>query len=576
MRTPSCTQPDHAKTARPGRSRRLAVAPACILAAALALASGMTPGRGAAHAQTSVEPLLTDAPAAPAAPADRAAAQTARPLLTRTSAAATVNVANRQSVVNFYNSERQDVAVTFSGSQASCVAGDTPQALKDAVLRRINYFRAMAGVPADISFAPEFNAAAQQAALMMSAQGALSHSPPSSFRCYTSAGAQSAGSANLALGAAGPEVIDLYVQDYGGNNAPVGHRRWLLYPQTRQMGTGDVPGAGSYRAANALRVFDNNMWDPRPDTRDGFVAWPPPGFVPYPVVYSRWSFSYPDANFAGASVTMRSGGVTWPVRIEPLVNGYGENTLVWLPNNMTDYASWPRPSADQPIEVTVSNVIVNGVPQSFTYMVTVIDPAVSNFAPTAISLSQAQIAENSTTDTLVGTLSSTDPDAGDAHTYALVAGVGDTNNAAFTIAGNQLRVAGALDHEKADQASIRVRSTDSVGNTFERAFSIAVTDVNEAPAMAQSVAWVRGESFSYSAAAADPEAEAVSLSLVAAPAWLDVTIDGATATLSGDATNATGDNTVRFQLTDTSGNSADATIQVIVVRTTVSLPYVRR
>ena len=35
----------------------------------------------------------------------------------------------------------------------------------------------------------------------------------------------------------------------------------------------------------------------------------------------------------------------------------------------------------------------------------------------------------------VGTLTATDPDAGDTHTYALVAGDGDTGNAAFAIVG---------------------------------------------------------------------------------------------------------------------------------------------
>jgi len=57
-------------------------------------------------------------------------------------------------------------------------AGNTSQEYKDAVRRRINYFRAMAGVPATISFNSTFSAKSQQAALIMSANNSLSHFPP--------------------------------------------------------------------------------------------------------------------------------------------------------------------------------------------------------------------------------------------------------------------------------------------------------------------------------------------------------------------------------------------------------------
>ena len=40
----------------------------------------------------------------------------------------------------------------------------------------------------------------------------------------------------------------------------------ILYPQTQFMGTGDIPSRDGYPASNALWVFDNNMWQPRPDT----------------------------------------------------------------------------------------------------------------------------------------------------------------------------------------------------------------------------------------------------------------------------------------------------------------------
>ena len=79
---------------------------------------------------------------------------------------------------------------------------------------------------------------------------------------------------------------------------------------------------------------------------------------------------------------------------------------------------------------------------------------------TALGLSSTSVAENLPAATVVGTLVITDADAGNTHTYALVAGEGDTGNAAFTIVGNELRTAAALDFETQSSYSIRVRGTD--------------------------------------------------------------------------------------------------------------------
>jgi hypothetical protein len=88
---------------------------------------------------------------------------------------------------------------------------------------------------------------------------------------------------NLYLGVFGPDAMLGYVHDPGGNNSAVGHRCWLLYPLIQQMGTGDIPPASNHSAANAHWVFDL----PRsyPATRDTFVVWPPPGYVPYSLIF---------------------------------------------------------------------------------------------------------------------------------------------------------------------------------------------------------------------------------------------------------------------------------------------------
>jgi hypothetical protein len=106
-----------------------------------------------------------------------------------------------------------------------------------------------------------------------------------------------------------------------------------------------------------------------------------------------------------------------------------------------------------------------------------------NDAPTDISLSSSTVNENATLNTVVGTLSSTDADAGDSHTYSLVTGEGSTNNDKFVISGNELRVNGAIDFESTPSLSIRVQTKDNgtPNLSFEKSFTITVNDINEAP-----------------------------------------------------------------------------------------------
>jgi len=104
-----------------------------------------------------------------------------------------------------------------------------------------------------------------------------------------------------------------------------------------------------------------------------------------------------------------------------------------------------------------------------------------NESPTAIGLSNASIAEGKPSGTVVGTLSTTDPDAGNTFTYSLVAGSGSTDNSSFSISGSQLLTSGVLDYETRSSYSIRVRSTDQGGLYVEKMFTITCTNVNETP-----------------------------------------------------------------------------------------------
>ncbi len=104
-----------------------------------------------------------------------------------------------------------------------------------------------------------------------------------------------------------------------------------------------------------------------------------------------------------------------------------------------------------------------------------------NSAPTDITLSPTSVEENQPTGTKVGTLSAADPDAGSSFTYSLVGGEGSTDNSSFSIVGDELQTNSSFDYEIKSSYSVRIRVTDNGGLTFEKAFTISITDVNEAP-----------------------------------------------------------------------------------------------
>jgi autotransporter-associated beta strand protein len=104
-----------------------------------------------------------------------------------------------------------------------------------------------------------------------------------------------------------------------------------------------------------------------------------------------------------------------------------------------------------------------------------------NEAPTNVALSASAVAENQAAGASVGTLSTTDQDAGDTFTYTLVSGTGATDNGSFEIVGDTLKTAAAFDYETKGSYTIRVRTPDAGGLFTEKQLTVTVTDVNDAP-----------------------------------------------------------------------------------------------
>ena len=301
---------------------------------------------------------------------------------TKTSGNATsgpgIDTWDRSAVLEAYSTEfdRTEPDPRYTGSIADCVAGSTSQEYRDSVIGRVNWYRQMAGLP-QVTERSEYSAAVRETAMMMSAANNLSHYPSSDWACYTTVGAATAARSNLALGAAGVSAIDGYMQDSGLHNISVGHRLWILYPQLRETGTGDVPQG---RRSNALHVQDDNAWASRPDVREerGFVSWPPSGYIPAQTVWSRWSFTLPNASFSRTIVTVTND--EGPVQVQILSRVAGvENGIVWAVNGDTNSGQLPQPTdGDLCYIVNISGVYLNHVKQTpYQYATCLLDLTVS-------------------------------------------------------------------------------------------------------------------------------------------------------------------------------------------------------
>ncbi len=96
-------------------------------------------------------------------------------------------------------------------------------------------------------------------------------------------------------------------------------------------------------------------------------------------------------------------------------------------------------------------------------------------APLDIVTTAQRIGRATPVNASLGRFTTVDPDAADGHAYALVAGAGDTNNALFAIAGEELRLAGSVPAGAA-ALGLRVRSTDRAGLAVEKAFTLPVIE----------------------------------------------------------------------------------------------------
>ncbi|APV50818.1 hypothetical protein BWI17_14645 [Betaproteobacteria bacterium GR16-43] len=237
-------------------------------------------------------------------------------------------------------------SIDFTGSVAGCTPGTISTAYKEWVVSRINYYRAMTGLPGSVGLNTSNPASVeleqQSAAVLYAANGRLSHMPSTANPAFTTCPGLipnadiAGGKSNIALGFT--DVVPGFMDDDGSGNELAGHRRWFLYPPQILVSVGNTSGGSP---GNAIRVIDATLWGSRPAMPNG-VAWPPAGFVPTQVLppSGRWSYSlynsgtFGTTDFAAANVSMTANGSPITVNVIYRSTGclcIGDNTIVFVP-----------------------------------------------------------------------------------------------------------------------------------------------------------------------------------------------------------------------------------------------------
>lgn len=233
---------------------------------------------------------------------------------------------------------------------ASCSAGTLKAAVKADFLAKLNAVRALHNLPA-VTYSSVEDDQEAASSLMMAVNKALSHTPPTTWTCYTAGGATAAGASNL-IGGWGTGLSFSTEDDYLAGwlretgSASIGHRRWILDPFLGKVSYGRaslVLSDGSRASAASMRVFNFSGGVTVPSGVPGFVAYP---FGDYPARYFQPSdylsfTAVPNAggafgsngsvSFAGA--TIRVAGPSGNLAVTDIASdndGYGvANSVQW-------------------------------------------------------------------------------------------------------------------------------------------------------------------------------------------------------------------------------------------------------
>lgn len=265
---------------------------------------------------------------------------------------------------------------------ARCDPGQLLPAQRQRALAVVNEIRRLHGLAA-VGYDAGRDAMAEQAALIVAANGQLSHFPGPSWRCYSEVGQKGARSSLLYGGVVSPllqfmdveALIAAWLSDADNVGADaIGHRRWLLDPFLKDIAFGMVAGpmpGGAMSMAAALRPVPAPPGE-RASASQDYVAWP---VGDYPARYfdvraplsfsvfvdgSRKSLNR-QVDYARVSIRVSDAGG----RALPVGDVHADSEGFGLPNSLRFRVAGLRPGVRY--EVAIDDVDVQGAARDYRY-----------------------------------------------------------------------------------------------------------------------------------------------------------------------------------------------------------------
>ncbi len=272
----------------------------------------------------------------------------------------------------------------------NCKEGTLKEAEKQKVLNLVNQVRAIHGLkPVTYNYTKDIFV--QKSALLSAANEQLSHTPPTTWKCYTADGSTGSGNSNLHIGwfygSTWPTTessISSWIID---ENVDVcGHRRWLIDPFLKFIAIGRVDGASVQNpqfsvTGMSIYVIDDEKQNIS-DWQNDFVAYPYQNY-PTNMVFTKenksWYFSFTavfdksnywnnqKVSYSTATIEIKDE----QNQIVPTSGVFSDNDGAGIPNIL----KWKIPSVQKEVKYTVSikNVDLNGTKKDYTYWFKITD-----------------------------------------------------------------------------------------------------------------------------------------------------------------------------------------------------------
>ncbi len=268
----------------------------------------------------------------------------------------------------------------------NCTAGSLTSAEKQRLLAFINKIRKIHKL-SELTYEPNGDVQAMEAALIMTANGTITHFPPASYFCYTADGATGAETSNLHIGMKSQQTLDYsedaivgwLIDDQSASGDQLGHRRSVINPFLNKVAFGRVDGfpkdpqTASWFTTSMSMKYQDYVGNAAQDFQLDYVAYP---YENYPIDYfdkdfylsfsaipnknSLWANA--DIDFSSAQITMQTeAGANITISNKKHDNdGWGS-----LPNNL----QWKAAGLQNGVKylVSITNVKYNGTTKNYSY-----------------------------------------------------------------------------------------------------------------------------------------------------------------------------------------------------------------